>query len=104
MGRASMEPSRDFNVKLSALLAISVAIGMVFGLAATAQAQGPAQQPGYPSGPWQFECFHAYLDGFYLRAQCRTKSGQIGDDIYDLRDCPTYTLANNDGKLVCSPQ
>lgn len=99
-----MEPNRNFNVWRTAILGIAAAIAMVFGLPATAQAQGPAQPPGYPSGPWQFECYHAYLDGFYLRAQCHTKTGQLGDDIYDLRDCPTYTLVNVDGKLACSSQ
>jgi len=53
-----------------------------------------------PPGSWRDSCRKARVDGHYLNAECRRKSGVWKDASFDLRRC-AGDIANDNGKLIC---
>ena len=102
--RAARRPRFSYLRQRIAVATMALAVLLLGGAIGPVAAQNQEGARSFPGGPWQGECFQAYLDGNYLRAQCHTKSNQLSDTIYDMRDCATHTLINNDGRLTCAPQ
>ncbi len=53
-----------------------------------------------PPGSWRDSCRKARVDGHFLTAECRKKSGSYRDVTFDLRGC-NGDIGNDNGKLFC---
>jgi hypothetical protein len=53
-----------------------------------------------PPGSWRDSCRKARVDGHFLNAECRRKSGGWKETSFDLRRC-AGDIANDNGKLIC---
>jgi hypothetical protein len=53
-----------------------------------------------PPGSWRDSCRKARVEGHFLTAECRRKSGSYRDVTFDLRRC-SGDIGNDNGKLFC---
>lgn len=54
-----------------------------------------------PPGPWRDNCRKGRVDGHYLNAECKRKSGAYRNTTFDLRKCDG-DIGYDGGKLFCA--
>ena len=54
-----------------------------------------------PPGPWRDSCRKGRVDGHYLSAECKRKSGAYRNTVFDLRKCDG-DIGYDGGRLFCA--
>jgi hypothetical protein len=62
---------------------------------------GGRYEGNLPGGSWLRGCNSPHMSGATVHANCSTGSGSYQRSAFDMRNCPTWALGNNNGNLFC---